>query len=76
MCFACGGISEAGYRKLGADRRASWKYPQCKVPLASALSPVRTDTATDSASLELVLSELRDMKRQFPSLYLVVDEFK
>ncbi|KAL4717029.1 hypothetical protein ACJJTC_016916 [Scirpophaga incertulas] len=27
--FACGGITESGYRKLG-DRKAAWKCPNCK----------------------------------------------
>lgn len=64
LCFSCGGISEAGYRKLGSDRRASWKCPQCKL------------TPNDPASIELVLTELRDMKRQIANLCTVVDEFK
>lgn len=73
LCFACAGISETGYRKLGPDRRALWKCSKCKVSSSPALSPVFT---TDSTSLELVLSELRDMKRQFANLCLVVEEFK
>lgn len=76
-CFSCGGISETGYRKLGPDRRASWKCHQCKLPLTSAPSPMSSTTpTTESASLELVLSELRDVKRQIASLCTVVDDIK
>ncbi|XP_026330091.1 uncharacterized protein LOC113237724 [Hyposmocoma kahamanoa] len=77
LCFSCGGISEAGYRKLGSDRRASWKCPQCKLTPTAATSPKKPTTpTTDPASIELVLTELRDMKRQIANLCTVVDEFK
>ncbi|VVC97563.1 unnamed protein product [Leptidea sinapis] len=29
--YSCAGISETGYRKLGPERRAVWKCPQCKL---------------------------------------------
>lgn len=76
LCFSCGGISEGGYRKLGPDRRASWKCPHCKLLASSASSPPRVTPTTETASLEMVLTELRDMKRQFANLCTVVDEFK
>lgn len=77
LCFSCGGVSEAGYRKLGPDRRASWKCPQCKSSPYSATSPKKPlAPPADSASIELVLTELRDMKRQIANLCTVVEEFK
>lgn len=76
-CYPCGGISEAGYRKLGPDRRASWKCHQCKLSMTPASSSMNSATpTTESASLELVLSELRDVKRQIASLCSVVDDIK
>lgn len=76
LCFSCGGITEIGYRKLGPDRRASWKCHQCKLPPTSDISPINPGAATESASIGLVLSELRDVKRQLAGLCAVVDEIK
>jgi hypothetical protein len=76
LCYSCGGITESGYRKLGSDRRGAWKCPQCKLAPISVPSPKRSISSTEAASLELVLTEIRDMKRQIANLCAVVDEFK
>ncbi|CAG9782433.1 unnamed protein product [Diatraea saccharalis] len=68
--FGCANISEAGYKKLGADRRAAWKCPQCK---QSRLSPAPSN---DSSILENILRELRDVKNQLAKLSTLVDEVK
>ncbi|XP_037296229.1 uncharacterized protein LOC119189773 [Manduca sexta] len=74
--FRCASISEAGWRKLGADRRAVWKCPSCRISSPSA-------STTEQASLQVVLNEIRDLKRQLsilPSLteniHSIKDELK
>lgn len=59
--FRCASISEAGWRKLGADRRAAWKCPTCRI---ASPSP----STTEQASLQVVLDEIRDIKRQLSTL--------
>lgn len=59
--FRCASISEASWRKLGADRTAAWKCPSCRITLPSP-------SAAEQASL---LNEIRDLKRELsmsPSL--------
>lgn len=46
--YACSGVTESGYRRLGAERQANWKCPGCKSP-----KPV---------SLELIMQELQNIK--------------
>ncbi|XP_013163133.1 PREDICTED: uncharacterized protein LOC106114452 [Papilio xuthus] len=72
--FGCSNITESGWRKLGAERRAQWKCPDCRpssptVP-ASALEP------SVSASLDVILSEIRDIRRQLVNLPTLVDDIK
>ncbi|XP_063635077.1 uncharacterized protein LOC134805790 [Cydia splendana] len=54
--FCCAGITEQGYRKLGSDRRTTWKCHICK----RDASPARAKPA----DIETVLQELREMKKQ------------
>ncbi|XP_063366885.1 uncharacterized protein LOC134655365 [Cydia amplana] len=54
--FCCAGITEQGYRKLGPDRRTTWKCHKCK----RDASPARAKPA----DIETVLLELREMKKQ------------
>lgn len=68
--FSCASITEVGYRKLGAERRASWRCPICR---GASPSP-RSDH--EPISLEMIMSELRDMKRQLSSLPTLVEEMR
>ncbi|XP_063894402.1 uncharacterized protein LOC135117900 [Helicoverpa armigera] len=67
--FECANISEAGWRKLGATRMAQWKCLACKT--SSPAVPT-----SDQASLETILSEIRDMKRQLINLPTLIDDIK
>lgn len=67
MDFGCAKISEGGWKKLGAERRAQWKCSACKIS-SPAVTP------NEPASLETILSELRDMKRQLLSLPKLMDD--
>ena len=69
MDFGCAKISEGGWKRLGADRRAQWKCPACKTS-SPAVSP------NEPASLEAILSELRDVKRQLLGLPKLIDDIQ
>ncbi|XP_060810216.1 uncharacterized protein LOC132904303 [Amyelois transitella] len=66
--FGCSGITEQGYRKLGADRRASWRCASCR-----GTSPVRGE---ETVSLDRIFNEILDMKRQLTNLPALLDEVK
>lgn len=53
--FCCAGISEQGYRKLGNDRRTTWKCLTCKRD-GSPCPPKQIDLAT-------IMDELREIKQ-------------
>lgn len=67
--FGCALISEAGYRKLGPDRRAQWRCPQCKIA-----SP--KPAVADQVTLETVLKELREQKVLLSKLPELVNDVK
>ncbi|KAL4719133.1 hypothetical protein ACJJTC_009838 [Scirpophaga incertulas] len=58
MDFGCALISESGWRKLGADRRSTWKCPSCRSTGSAPISPNK------SVSLVTILQEIRDLKTQ------------
>lgn len=76
--FACAGITESGYRKLGVDRRAAWKCSQCRSSLINPPQqpPTPIDSAPSTSSLDIILSEIRDLKKQLSSLPTLVDDVK
>lgn len=61
-CFSCAHISESNYRKLGAVRQAALLCTSCKTsPVhASVASPVMQPCAPSTATLDVVLQELRN----------------
>ncbi|XP_045457738.1 uncharacterized protein LOC123667950 [Melitaea cinxia] len=77
MDFSCASISEAGYRKLGPDRRAGWRCPQCKLASASPKPAKGSECAPPGAvSIEMVLSEVQDLKGQFSKLSEILEDVK
>ncbi|KAH9634754.1 hypothetical protein HF086_013614 [Spodoptera exigua] len=68
--FSCASMTEVGWKKLGADRRAQWKCPACRVSSPTLLSPQPT------ASLDTVLSEIREMKHQLLDLPTLVNDLR
>lgn len=68
--FCCAGVSEQGYRKLGAERRSVWKCSSCR---AEATSPLPT---TDPVTLDSIMMELRAMKNHLASLPVLLQDVK
>ncbi|CAK1596537.1 unnamed protein product [Parnassius mnemosyne] len=79
--FGCAGITERGFRNLGADRRAQWKCLQCKMV---SFSPSRSssevtpggDTGGESATLDVILKEIREMKKLVTTVPSVIEDIK
>ncbi|KAL0841563.1 hypothetical protein ABMA28_015222 [Loxostege sticticalis] len=69
--FKCANISEAGYKKLGADRKAIWKCAHCRGQVSS---PAPADKM--SPVLDTILSELREVKLQLASLPTLLEDVK
>ncbi|XP_022819316.1 uncharacterized protein LOC111362541 [Spodoptera litura] len=67
--FSCASVSETTWRKMGSDRRAQWKCLACKS------SPVPL-SPQPSASLDTVLSEIRELRQQLSSLPTLVSSIK
>lgn len=67
--FGCALISEVSYRKLGADRRVNWRCSHCK-------SVTPKQTASESVTLETVLSELREQKELLKRLPELLNDVK
>lgn len=67
--FGCARISEGGWKKLGVDRRAQWKCPACRIS-SPAVTP------SEPASVDMVLSEIRDLKRQLLSLPTLIEDIQ
>ncbi|XP_075986343.1 uncharacterized protein LOC142983391 [Anticarsia gemmatalis] len=67
--FGCAGISEAGWRKLGADRRIQWKCAGCRASSPAVQVP-------EQVTLDTVLKEIRDMKRQLLTLPTLAEDMR
>lgn len=68
--FCCAGVSEQGYRKLGAERRSVWRCSSCR---AEATSPLPT---SESVTLDSIMLELRSMKNHLASLPVLMQDVK
>lgn len=67
--FGCASITEAGWRKLGNDRRAVWRCPKCRISSPSLTpSPSPAPAPEGTVSLDTVLSEIREIKAQLAGL--------
>lgn len=68
--FPCSGVTEAGYRKLGAERQAAWKCSTCKAKgIASSPGFSKEDSGSPSAvTLEQVMQELVKIKLTMASI--------
>ncbi|CAK1599269.1 unnamed protein product [Parnassius mnemosyne] len=81
LCFGCSNITEAGYRKLGADRRAAWRCSYCRNLLYAPSTPTPTTSPpipaiNGGASIDMVLQEIRDLKLQLHCLPALIDDVK
>ncbi|CAB3243681.1 unnamed protein product [Arctia plantaginis] len=57
--YPCSGISEIGYRKLGAERQASWRCPNCKSTPATSGPDMGSPK---HISLSLIMQEISNIK--------------
>ncbi|KOB71067.1 Zinc finger DNA binding protein [Operophtera brumata] len=72
--FGCAQMSKTGWRKLGNERRAAWKCSACRSSSpASAPAPAG---ASEPASLEAVLKEVKDLRRQLVGLPTLIQDVK
>lgn len=74
--FACANLTEIGYRKLGADRRASWKCPhRCRASLNSPAPPQNKSPApahkiasAGPVTLEAIMAKLTNMETKLAAI--------
>ncbi|XP_026330609.1 uncharacterized protein LOC113238100 [Hyposmocoma kahamanoa] len=72
--YPCSGLTEAGYRKLGASRQATWKCHNCK---CSASSAAKQDIGSPKPlSLEDLMIEITNVKLTLAPLMEVMADIK
>lgn len=72
--FQCSGITEAGYRKLGADRQASWRCPNCKI---GNIPAAKQDIGSPKpVTLDDVMKEINNVKLTLAPLMDVMADIK
>lgn len=69
--FPCSGISEAGWRKLGEERRSTWKCNPCR---SQATASPRTNTSR--ADMDSILSELKRLSTKVEVLPALLDNVR
>lgn len=88
--FCCSTITEAGYRRLGAERKATWKCAKCKLnstptisvstdpPSPLPVTPVRIMDSEESTgtSIDTLLHEIRDVKSKVSGLPSLLEEVR
>lgn len=73
--FHCAGISEGGYRKLGTDRKQSWKCNKCKQ--SGHRSPQRSgDIMAELKTLSLKLAPLESLAAEVKALRTEISELR
>ncbi|KAJ2937282.1 hypothetical protein O0L34_g19192 [Tuta absoluta] len=77
--YDCSGVTEAGYRRLGPDRQAVWKCPNCKlgkpreIKEAKETKETPKDVPLKPVSLDHVMEELNKIKLSLAPLMNVMD---
>lgn len=75
--FHCAGITEGGYRKLGADRKQTWKCGRCKQ--SGSISPQPTGDSSIMAELRTLackLAPLDSLAGEIKALRAEISELK
>ncbi|KAJ0171261.1 hypothetical protein K1T71_002050 [Dendrolimus kikuchii] len=67
--FSCAGISETGYRRLGAERRAAWKCSSCRISSPIPMSP-------GGEQMDAILGKLNDMALKLECLPSLISDVK
>lgn len=58
--FPCAGIAETTYRKMGADKKASWRCASCRITTPHSQSLID--------NMNIVLSEIKAMRSDFSAM--------
>ncbi|KOB64954.1 Uncharacterized protein OBRU01_22019, partial [Operophtera brumata] len=67
--FGCAQISEAGWRKLGSDRRNAWKCSSCRNHSPRpASSPVPSASPCQLAGLPTLFEDIKSIKSELTDL--------
>ncbi|CAB3257132.1 unnamed protein product [Arctia plantaginis] len=70
--YACSGITESGYRRLGAERQATWRCPGCKSP-----KPISNDQVMQELSnIKLTLAPMLDLLNGIREIKTELSEMK
>ncbi|XP_041985656.1 uncharacterized protein LOC121737969 [Aricia agestis] len=69
--FACSGITEAGYRKLG-ERKSTWRCLRCK----SSLSPSPVPSSPQTNQLDRMQQQLSNILMQLTQLAPLIEDVK
>ncbi|CAG9094427.1 unnamed protein product [Plutella xylostella] len=72
ICFACANITERGFRNLGAERRAAWKCPKCRIASPSPTQKKEPTLQDILSRLDILTSKLDVL----PKLISDVNELK
>lgn len=60
--YACSGITESGYRRLGAERQAAWRCPGCKSPKPITMDQVMQELSSIKLTLAPMMELINDIK--------------
>ncbi|CAH2105765.1 unnamed protein product [Euphydryas editha] len=77
--FGCASIGEVGYRRLGRERQASWRCPQCKIsgsksgPTVTCPTSCPADAPSSPVTLDLVFQEIQVMKKHLSALPTLIE---
>lgn len=77
LCFGCSGVTEKGYRNLGANRQQSWKCPSCKAspqPAPQSEPSKQSVSVVSMGSLEEVLRKVDAMAAKLDCLPKLVED--
>ena len=64
-CFHCSNVTEAGFRKLGVDRKAVWKCPTCR----TAPPP------SQEADIAVILRKLDEVTQKLDQIPKLISDF-
>lgn len=78
--FSCAGVTEAGWRRLGTDRRSVWRCPPCKTASSAPLSPIEPDSSAtilkEIREIRLQMAEFHEIKAKLDCLPNLLEEIK
>lgn len=70
--YACAGVTESGYRRMGADRKAAWRCPNCR-NLPNLTVP---GSLNETEGIAAVLKEIKEFRADFSSMKSDINTLK